>query len=113
MNYDGTPAVIPAGWQVKESAGCRLLFRQMPNGLKATFSEEHYADESRPMGPGTYRRVVLSRRNMYPTWDEMRDFIRTCGLFDRSRDVIMLLPPDRDYVSLHPNAFHWLQKVNP
>lgn len=95
-----------------------MLTRQMPNGLLATFSIEHYDGSDRgEMGPcestGTFRRVVLSRRNMYPTWDEMRDFIRTCGLFDRTKDVMMVIPPDREYVNKHPNAFHWWQKETP
>lgn len=112
------PEVIPAGWRIvpiPETPGYQMLARRLANGLMATFSIETYADtadpaEAPPCGGGRYRRVVLSRKNMYPTWDEMRDFIYSCGLFDHTRDVIMLLPPPELYLNLHPNAFHFFQK---
>jgi len=113
------PAVIPAGWRRVVDGELKMLARQMPNGLYATFSIEHYhgGPDRNWFGPcetlGTFRRVVLSRKTMYPTWDEMRDFIRSCGLFDRSRDVFMVLPPDSEYVNTHPNAFHWWQAERP
>lgn len=110
------PLVIPIGWEKVYHGDDKMLRRQMPNGLLATFAIEHYPGGESPddLGPceqtGTFRRVVLSRKKSYPTWDEMRDFIRTCGLFDRERDVFMVLPPDQEYVNMHPNAFHWFQK---
>ena len=116
MSLSEWPLVIPAGWTKTPSGALKMLFRDMPNGLRATFAREYYpggADRNLngPMEtPGWFRRVVLSRKKSYPTWDEMRDFIRDCGLFDRSRDVIMVLPPDNEYVNMHPNAFHWWQK---
>jgi hypothetical protein len=111
------PLVIPHGWiQCPEQDGLKMLWRDMPNGLRATFAIEHYPGPGADnLGPceqtGTFRRVVLSRKKSYPTWDEMRDFIRSCGLFDRTRDVMMVIPPDEEYVNMHPNAFHWWQKV--
>ena len=110
------PLIIPAGWRAYDHEGLKMLYTKTPSGLKATFAIEHYPGPGdRDRGPceqtGTFRRVVLSRKNMYPTWDEMRDFIRDCGLFDRSRDVFMIIPPDAQYLNLHPNAFHWWQKV--
>lgn len=111
---DGRPSVIPAGWQEFEFDGMLAICRRMPNGLLATFTVEAYMAQDQdcpPLGPGVYHRIVLSRRKMYPTWDEMRAFIRSCGLFDNNRDVVMLLPPEKDYVNLHLNCFHWFQKV--
>lgn len=110
------PAIIPAGWRVAEHDGLKMLCRHTPSGMFATFAIEHYpGGERNQTGPyeqtGTFRRVVLSRKKMYPTWDEMRDFIRGCGLFDRTRDVVMVLPPDGEYVNVHQFAFHWWQKV--
>jgi hypothetical protein len=111
------PLVIPAGWwKCPEKDGLKMIMTQTASGLRASFSIEHWPGPDRDnLGPmeqaGTFRRLVLSRKTMYPTWDEMRDFIRACGLFDRSRDVVMVVPPDREYVNLHPNAFHWWQRV--
>jgi hypothetical protein len=111
------PAVIPAGWMQYDEHGLKLLATKTRTGLRATFAIEHYpGPDGTNLGPceqtGVFRRVVLSRKTSYPTWDEMRDFIRTCGLFDRSRDVFMVLPPDHDYINVHPNCFHWWQKVS-
>ena len=113
------PLVIPAGWEkVPEQDGLKMLRRYWPNGMTATFAIEHWhGPEREHLGPmeqaGTFRRLVLSFPDRYPTWDEMRDFIRTCGLFDRTRDVAMIIPPDPEYVNLHNHAFHWWQKVQP
>jgi len=111
------PLIIPHGWiKCPESDGLKMIARQFPNGLMATFSIEHYTggDHRDFYGPceqiGMFRRLVLSRKKSYPSWDEMRDCARSCGLFDRTRDVFMVLPPDSEYVNLHPNAFHWWQK---
>ncbi len=111
------PVVIPAGWwQCPEEGGLKMIKTKTISGLVATFAIEHWPGPSRDLlGPmetvGTFRRLVLSRRNMYPTWDEMRDFIRECGLFDRTKDVAMIIPPDSEYVNVCQNAFHWWQKV--
>lgn len=111
---DSIPKVIPVGWRVIDNAGLRLLHRDMPNGLRAVFTVEEYGpDENPPTGmPGVYHRVSLSRRKMYPTWDEMKAFLRDCPLFDNSRGIIMVLPPNSEYVNLHPNCFHWFQRVS-
>lgn len=117
LGLSSWPAVIPAGWQQMQDGDLRMLFRQFPNGLRATFAIEHYPEHAdrRQLGPceqcGTFKRIVISRKNMYPTWDEMRELVMSCGLFDRSRDVCMVIPPDAEYVNVHPYAFHWWQKV--
>jgi hypothetical protein len=110
--YDGRPLVVPDGWASKEIGGVIMLFRETGIGLRATFTIERYlAGDLPPLGiVGTYAHVVISRPDRYPGWNEMRDFIRTCGLFDRQRDVFMILPPDAEYLNLHKNCFHWFQK---
>lgn len=113
------PLVIPIGWEcLPEQDGLKIIRKVFPNGLTATFSIEHWhGPERAACGPmeqvGTFRRLVLSRSNRYPGWDEMRDFIRSCGLFDRKRDVAMIIPPDDEYCNLHNFAFHWWQKETP
>lgn len=111
------PRVIPSGWQeIRMPNGDKILVYRTDSGLCGTFSIEHWPGPDRNQcGPmeqtGVFKRIVLSRSTAYPTWDEMRDFIRECGLFDRTRDVIMVLPPDREYINVHPFAFHWWQRV--
>lgn len=113
------PLVIPAGWwKCPEQSGLKMIMTTTASGMCATFTIKHYPgppscrDLCGPMEQvGTFKRLILSYRDRYPTWDEMRDFIRHCGLFDRTRDVVMVLPPDREYVNKHPYAFHWWQKV--
>lgn len=109
------PVVVPAGWELLSySSGGESIFKQTLTGLRAIFSidrlEEGYEDLPSE-GPGMYRHISLSRADRYPGWDEMRDFIYGCGLFDHSYDVVMYLPPPERYVNLHPNTFHFYQKV--
>jgi hypothetical protein len=111
---DARPLVIPDGWVSREVAGLTMLFTETAMGLRATFTVERYGeqDSTAPLGlgGGTYGHVVVSRIDRYPSWNEMRDFVRTCGLFNRQRDIFMILPPDAEYLNLHKNAFHWYQK---
>lgn len=108
------PLVVLPEWKQLTSQGHAYLWRQTLNGMQVTLADEAYTtvEDGPPLGrPGRYRRVVLSRPDRYPGWNEMRDFIRTCGYFDRDRDVFMLLPPDKRYVNHHPNCFHWFQEL--
>jgi len=109
------PLVVPAGWEVREmptAPSNTMMRRQYPSGMIVTFGIETYTsvDDHPPLGiPGSWRRLAISMPHRYPSWNEQRDYIRTCGLFDRTRDVAMLIPPDEDYVNLAKNAFHWWQ----
>lgn len=105
------PILIPAGW--KPYLG-KMISRQSVSGLCALFSiDEHDSKDidCPPMGEGSYRHISLSRPNKYPEWDEMRDFIYACGLFDDKRDVCMFIPPKNQYVNVHNNCFHFYQKI--
>lgn len=111
------PMLTLAGWQkvqlAPDGVSGPALMRRTAAGLTVTLSDEVFtsAADNPPMGlPGRWRHIVISRRDRYPGWDEMRDFVRGCGYFDRSRDVMMLMPPDSRYVNIHPYAFHWLQR---
>ena len=110
------PVLVPAGWEVLPFPGSpenTLMRRQYPTGMIVSFAIETYdsLDDHPPLGlPGTWRRLVISMPHRAPSWNEMRDYIRTCDLFDRTKDVAMLVPPDDQYVSLNRNAFHWWQR---
>ena len=94
--------------------GVALLYRASANGMRFTFTLERYGPgEPTPLplpGGGTYAHLVISRQDRYPGWDEMRDFLKACELFHHDKEIFMVLPPEKDYLNIHPNAFHWYQK---
>jgi glycine/D-amino acid oxidase-like deaminating enzyme len=110
------PAIVPFGWEVVSDHDGQFIRRRFANRMCVTYSIEVYTEDDTDGGRGplesygTFKRMVISFPDRHPTWEEMRDYIRTCGLFDRTRDVFMVLPPDADYVNKHPHAFHWWQK---
>ncbi len=116
MSSMKAPPILPDGWEVCETpVGTMAAWRRF--NLQATASHEYYdeadGDDCPPLGFGLYVRIVISRPNRYPDWNEMRDLVYSCGLFDHSRDVVMLLPPPEKYVNLHNNAFHFFQLKEP
>lgn len=56
------------------------------------------------------RHVSVSRKDRYPTWDEIKEVRYT--FFDEKHDVIMVMPPKSEYVNLHENCFHLWAKAN-
>lgn len=104
------PKIIPIGW--KPFRGIALK-KETLSGLCVLYSiDKHgYSDiDCPPMGAGFYSHISISRKDKYPEWDEMRDFIYSCGFFDSERDVCMFLPPKKQYINVHPNCFHFYQK---
>lgn len=104
------PLVIPVGWMPFQGFA---IWKTQSSGLGALFSLDEHSDsdiDCPPMGAGIYCHLSLSRKDKYPEWDEMRDFIYDCGLFDSKRDVCMFLPPKEQYVNVHENCFHFYQK---
>ena len=110
MSVMRMPLVIPLGWKPFKGVS---IWTETVSGLCAIYSIDTHdlGDiDCPPMGAGDYNHVSLSRTDKYPGWDEMRDFIYSCGLFDENRDVCMFLPPKEQYVNQHPNCFHFYQK---
>jgi len=115
MTHIGLPLIIPVGWNRDSVGPMTLLRRTYANGLVATLTDETFTEHDGPMERnGKWRRIVISRQgtDAYPGWDEMRDLIYSCGLFDKRRDVIMLLVPKSEYVNLRVNAFHFWQELS-
>lgn len=48
--------------------------------------------------------LSISRRDRYPSWDEIRD--ARYALLPDDITMAMLLPPKAEYVNLHKNCFH-------
>lgn len=52
------------------------------------------------------------RPGRYPTWDEITDARYRFGPLDKT--LVMLLPPQSEYVNVHPTTFHlWEIPVLP
>jgi hypothetical protein len=103
------PDIIPSSW--KEFINS--ISKMSPTGLLAVLSIETYDEkdiDKPPLGIGEYIHLSLSRSDRYPEWDEMRDFVYQCAFFDKEKDVVMLLPPKRNYVNVQKNCFHFYQK---
>jgi hypothetical protein len=101
------PAVTPFGWHLFEMpTGSSIITSHL--GLGAIFSIDTMFDDD---GNKVTRRrhLSLSRQNRYPSWDEMKEIVRGCGLFDNKKNIYMILPPEEEYVNFHPNTFHWWQ----
>jgi len=116
MNTCKAPLIIPKGWkEFIMTEGNYAITKQKLSGLCALLSIDTYDNtcvDLPPMGKGEYFHISISRRDSYPEWDEMRDFIyNDCPFFDNRRDVIMILPPFTQYVNVHNNCFHFYQKI--
>lgn len=52
--------------------------------------------------------ISVSRKDRYPTWDEIIQIKeRLAGL---DSEWVMIMPPSLEYVNLHPNCFHIYSK---
>lgn len=63
--------------------------------------------------PGVRTRTHLSISciDRYPTWEEIKDArYSLCGL---GLYMAMVLPPQTEYVNIHPNTFHLFEIPDP
>ena len=65
-----------------------------------------------PTGTGGALRwhLSISHPSRYPTWDEIKE--ARYQLIPNLVTVALVLPPQEQYVNLHPNCFH-LSEVDP
>lgn len=49
--------------------------------------------------------ISISRPDRYPGWDEMVEAVETIA--GPNLDMAMIKPRRADYISPHPNCFHW------
>lgn len=122
---EGTRLPMPQpGWRTElTSGGFFVLVRDYPGGLRALFSIDPYASWS-DAEDAWWRHLSVSRIDRYPKWDEMRNLVYSCGYFDATRSVSMVLPSKDEYVGTlgtgpkrfgtgfgeNPNVFHWWQR---
>jgi len=51
--------------------------------------------------------MSISTATRYPVWDEIRDAWYACKPPEcKNVTMAMMLPPQSEYVNLHPNCFH-------
>lgn len=117
MNTCKAPLIIPKGWEKYNLPnGSSSIVKETISGLCALLTIDQYDEtcsDFPPMGIGEYFHISLSRRDKYPQWDEMKEFIYgECPFFNEQKDVVMLLPPKNQYVNVHSNCFHFYQKIS-
>lgn len=61
------------------------------------FSVEQHED-------GIQWHLSLAHKDRYPDWDELMMF--RSFIYDDDMEVIMVMPPVKEYVNLHKNCFH-------
>ncbi len=75
------------------------------DGFTVMFTVENY-------GTSAYQHLSISRKDRYPTWDEIVLFRSL--FFDDDDEVIQVIPKESNYVNVHDNCFHlWLDISGP
>ncbi len=90
------PRVLPPGWDVDHGCGNVLFNRSI--GISVIISAERHDDGRR------WLHVSLARRSRLPTWDDVR-LIKDLFV-GRGRKAIQILPPENEYVNVHPHCLH-------
>jgi len=99
--YEEIPAPEVQG--LEENLGYRYIFNKAwrKGDLNIWITRDLYST-------GAVRwHMSISTRTRYPVWDEIRDAWyalkpKECA----NTTMAMLLPPQSEYVNLHPNCFH-------
>jgi hypothetical protein len=58
----------------------------------------------------TWLHVSVSRRDRYPTWDEIL-FVKNTFI-GRDLEAVQILPREEDYVNVHQNCFHLWHRLD-
>lgn len=91
------PLVLPPIWQVIQvnEDGCAY---ESSWGLRVIASIQTESDGN------DWLHVSLSRRKRLPDWDDVK---QVKDLFvGKERKAIQILPPESEYVNIHPNCLH-------
>lgn len=74
------------------------------DGLRVIVTQEQWAG-------ALSRHVSVSRVDRYPTWEELHHVKR--WVFGDRCEVVQILPPEEEYVNIHPHCFHLHGPVDP
>ena len=100
---DLAPRVLPISWKLIDKmslpeAGETYVY-QGKAGIRVFMSLEHEDD-----GDRRWLHVSCSRRDRLPSWEDLR---AVKDLFiGRGKEALQILPPEEEYVNLHPNTLH-------
>jgi len=97
------PRIIPADWTFLPAGSnqfVRVFFNRSraARGLFVLFSVASERDSRR------WIHVSASHRDRLPSWDELRDVKRV--FIGDSCKAIQVLPPEDEYINLHPYVLH-------
>ena len=81
-----------------------LHWWQSDDGLQMAASLDPLPHQSVTSKP-RFLHISISRSDRYPDWDEMVAAVE--ALAGPNVDMAMIKPRRADYVSPHPNCFHW------
>lgn len=74
------------------------------DGLAMAASLDHLPHQTVTSKP-RFLHISISRPDRYPDWDEMVAAVE--ALVGPNVDMAMIKPRRSDYISPHPNCFHW------
>ena len=90
----GRPAGLPNHWLSMGWHGEAAVFDRV-DGRRALYSIENH---------GKWEHLSLSRPDRLPSWDELREAKNE--FFGRQAMAVQILPPESEYVNLHPYVLH-------
>lgn len=61
-------------------------------------------DEMNPISNEAKWHLSISRKDRYPTWDEIKD--ARYAFLPGIKYMAQILPPENEYVNIHNNCFH-------
>ncbi len=100
--------LVYAGLSAPQHAGggvyLRLAWWRADDGLQVAASldplpHQHITSKQR------FLHLSIARPDRYPDWDEQLAVVETIA--GRDLDMAMVKPRRSDYISPHPNCFHW------
>jgi hypothetical protein len=105
---DYLPAVLPAGWHeagvMRQGPAVGYVYRSA-FGLAVIVSVAEEDDGHR------WLHVSCSRAERLPTWRELREVKEL--FVGRDRLALQVLPPEDEYVNVHPNVLHLWCRLGP
>lgn len=92
------PLVLPPYWREAERRVDGCAYVQSLTGLVVILSANREGDGRR------WLHLSVSRRNRLPSWEDLRE-VKAIFL-GPTRKAIQILPPEAEYVNLHPYVLH-------
>lgn len=99
------PLVLPADWRRERDFSVMAVFRRADGLLVMVSLAEHLAEPVYDVIiHAAWLHVSTSRKDRLPSWEDLRDVKNLFVGLDRR--AIQILPPQAEYVNMHPNVLH-------